>query len=527
MARTAKIKIIENIAVVYARYSSHNQKDLSIEQQIDAARKYAGELDVVIVDTYEDRAVSGRTDKRPSFQRMMKDAEKGRFQYVIAWKSNRMGRNMLEALLNEAKLQDLGVKVLYIEEDFDDTAAGRFALRSMMNVNQFYSESMAEDIKRGMDDNAKKCMVNGSVGYGHKKGEDGRFAIQEEQAAILLEIYTRVADYEPHVDIYTDLNNRGIPSPSGGEWNRSSFQRLLPPNERVIGVYVWGKHRVPDGVPRLISDALYYTVAEVLKTKKNARGRHRNSGDYLLTGKLFCGHCKSPMTGISGTSHTKDIHYYYTCKKRRTHECDKKNVIKDEIELAVAKIIKDVALQMDVIEWIADSTIEYYKKKEQSSMLALFEEELSANQKAIKNLMTAIEQGIITDTTKSRLLELEKEQVKIKANIEREKRDIPTVSREDIVLWMSSLRKGKVTDKKYQATLFNTFLIAAYVYDGNLKLVLSFTGENKVITVPFDLSASEDIENIQGDGVRLSSSKLHHLCTAVLIPRPCFYFALN
>ena len=83
---------------------------------------------------------------------MMTDAAKGKFRYVIAWKSNRMGRNMLEALINEARLQDLGVRVLYVEEDFDDTAAGRFAARSMMNVNQFYSENMAEDIKRGLYD---------------------------------------------------------------------------------------------------------------------------------------------------------------------------------------------------------------------------------------------------------------------------------------------------------------------------------------------------------------------------------------
>ncbi len=83
-----------------------------------------------------------------------------------------MGRNMLEALINEARLQDLGVRVLYVEEDFDDTAAGRFAARSMMNVNQFYSENMAEDIKRGLYDNAANCMVaNGHLPYGYKADE--------------------------------------------------------------------------------------------------------------------------------------------------------------------------------------------------------------------------------------------------------------------------------------------------------------------------------------------------------------------
>ena len=65
-------------------------------------------------------------------------AEKGKFSYVLAWKSNRMGRNMMQAMVNESRLMDCGIKVYYAEEDFDDSAAGRFALRSMMNVNQFY-----------------------------------------------------------------------------------------------------------------------------------------------------------------------------------------------------------------------------------------------------------------------------------------------------------------------------------------------------------------------------------------------------
>ena len=140
--------------VIYARYSSHAQKDASIEQQVAECRKFAAERNISIVEIYADRAISGKTDRRPSFQRMMHDAEKRKFQVVIAWKSNRIGRNMMQAMVNEARLNEFGIRVLYTEEDFDDTAAGRFALRSMMNVNQFYSENMAEDIKRGLQDNA-------------------------------------------------------------------------------------------------------------------------------------------------------------------------------------------------------------------------------------------------------------------------------------------------------------------------------------------------------------------------------------
>lgn len=73
------------------------------------------------------------------------------------------------------------------------TLPGRFALRSMMNVNQFYIENMAEDVKRGLYDNAKKGLVNGSLPLGYKRGADGKPEIDEPKAAIVREIYTRVA----------------------------------------------------------------------------------------------------------------------------------------------------------------------------------------------------------------------------------------------------------------------------------------------------------------------------------------------
>jgi len=501
------------IGVSYARFSSHNQKDASIEQQEAACLKKAKELGITLIDTYSDRAISGKTDRRPSFQRMMRDAEKGKFQYVISWKSNRIGRNMLEALMNEARLNAWGIRVIYVEEDFDDTAAGRFALRSMMNVNQFYSESMAEDIRRGMDDNAQKCMVNGTVGYGHKKGEDGRYALDEEKASVLSEIYQRVANLEPFIDIAADLNKRGVPSPSGAKWNRSSFHRLLPPNERVIGVYVWGKHRVEDGVPRIVSDELYYRVAEVLKTKKNAHGRHRTYGDYLLTGKLFCGYCESPMTGVSGTGRSGTLHHYYVCQKRRNeHSCQKEHVRRDDIETAVARAIVDNALNPDSIEWIADNALAYMKKLQEGEQLAYLQARLSDTQKAIKNIMSAIEKGILTDTTKDRLLELEAEQKDIAAQIKLEESNIMSMSRKDIVLALSSYQNGDVRDKSYISKLFDAFLIAVYLYDDEMKIVFTFsdTDKRKTTKIPLDVSKLDTEESTLWEAVRISSPKPHH-----------------
>lgn len=494
--------------VLYGRYSSHNQKDISIEQQFEKGYELAAEYGINIVETYADRAVSGRTDKRKDFQRMMREIPKLKtVRYVISWKSNRMGRNMLEALINESKLQDMGVRVLYVEEDFDDTAAGRFAARSMMNVNQFYSENMAEDIKRGLYDNAENCMVtNGHLPYGYKADESLHYAIDEPKAAVIREIFTRVACGEPFVDIFNSLNARGIKTSYGRPWGRSSFQKILS-NERYRGIYIYGDIRKEGGIPRIISDELFFKVQEVLKTKKNPQGRHRVNGDYLLTGKLFCGKCKSPMTGISGTGRSGKLHYYYVCQKRRIEKtCDKKNLRRDEIEMLIAKAIRENALQDDVIEWIADSTVAYSERQESDSGIGILEDQLADTKRSIKNLMAAIEQGIITPTTKSRLMELEKERSTIEGKIAAARADIIPVDRERLVEWLRSLREGDICDKKYQAALFDTFLIAVYVYDDDLKIVFSFSGDKNTIRIPLDASILDDIGTAPAEGK--CSSKL-------------------
>ena len=266
-------------AVIYARYSSHAQRDVSIEQQFDACGKFAADGNYTIVERYADRAISGKTDNRPQFQRRMRDAHKGGFDFVIAWKSNRMGRNMLQAMVNEAKLAELGIKCLYVEEDFDDTAAGRFALRNMMNVNQFYSENMAEDITRGLMDNAQKCKVNGRVPFGYKKGPDGKYAIDEPAAAIVREIYTRLLNGWGIAEIMDDLNARKIKTRDGNEWHYSSFEKMLQ-NEQYTGVYKYASVRIEGGIPVIIDrdtfDAVQSPFSVPKSTPEASRGAIRS-----------------------------------------------------------------------------------------------------------------------------------------------------------------------------------------------------------------------------------------------------------
>lgn len=480
-------------AVIYARYSSHAQREVSIEQQVEECREYAQQNRYTVTAVYADKHITGRSDRRPEFQRMMRDAEKRRFQIVISYKSNRISRNMMHSLQYEERLSRLGIRVCYAKEEYGDTAAGRFALRTMMNVNQFYSESMSEDIRRGMMDNAQKCMVNsGSLPMGYKKGPDGRYAVNQDTAPIVQEIFRRVAHGEPYVDIAMDLNARGIRTRRGNPWGRSSFHRMLC-NEAYIGVYQFGEVRIEDGVPPLISKEVFETVQHKQSENRHARGRHQAGGEYLLTGKLFCGHCKRPMTGISGTARDGQLRYYYTCQGRRQGDgCQKANVRRDWAHELIARAIQQLMLSDSAIAWLADQAVAYGKHLREQDPSRETEQQLRDVQRALRNIMKAIEQGIFTETTKGRLEELEGEQKAFSRRLDMELRALPDLNREQIIYRMESCRQGDIADPKYQKFLFDTFLNAAYLYDDRLHLDFNYTGEGSSATVPLNTSPPPD-----------------------------------
>lgn len=500
----------ERIGVIYARYSSHAQKEESIEQQIEECMAFAALNKIKIVQVYPDKAISGKTDKRPQFQKMMRDAEKRGFSVVIAYKSNRIARNMLHALEYENRLAQYGIETLYAKEEFGNTAAGRFALRTMMNVNQFYSENMAEDIRRGMRDNAENCKVNGAIPLGYVKGEDGKFAIEQSEADIVREIYRRVLEGETYVDIANDLNARGIKTKQKNLWNKGSFHRLLV-NDAYIGVYRHSGFVKDDGIPPILEKEVYYAMQNYLTTKKNPRGKHRECNDYLLTGKLRCGYCESFMVGISGTSKTGDKHYYYTCNDRRTGGgCKKENVRKDYIEYVIADLTRRFILRDDVIEWIADSAMEVLKTSGSEAEISAMESELADNRKAAKNIMNAIEQGIITATTKDRLLELEADISALERSITLAKaaNSDQVIEKERIIYSLEKLRSGDVHSVEYQKRLIDTFVKEVYLWDDDIRIDYYYAGRDN--SVRCSLSELKGSNGSGASGVLINSPQPHH-----------------
>lgn len=491
--------------VIYARYSSRNQKEESIEQQIAECMDFAEQNGIQIIHTYADKAISGRTDKRPQFQRMMRDAEKRDFTVVLAYKSNRIARNMLNALKYEDQLGKFGIETLYAKEEFGNTAAGRFALRTMMNINQFYSENLAEDVKRGMRDNAEACKVNGVIPFGYVRGADGRLAIEPREAALVREIYERVLGGETYSSIGDDFNARGIRTKREKPWTPNSFRKILR-NDAYIGVYRHSGVVKENGVPPILRQEVFEAMQKHMESRKKTKARSGGKNcDYLLTGKLFCGHCNSPMVGISCTGGNGKVYYYYSCNTSRTTKmCDKKNARKSDVERTVLTLTQQIILQDEIIEWLADSAMVMLGSPDRKAEIAEMKATLKERKKAAKNVMAAIEQGIITETTKARLMELEEEIADLEKSIAKEQipdEDMEKV-RAQIVFALQKLKDGDLEDTAFQKSLISTFVKAVYLWDdddgGKIEIDYDLPGKNNIITRKLrDFRGKPDVDSSQ------------------------------
>ena len=476
-------------AVIYARYSSHSQKDASIEQQLRVCRQYAREHDIQIVGEYCDHAISGTSDKRPEFVRMIKDSEKRHWEQVLVYKIDRFARNRYDSATYKVKLRKNGVKVTSVMEPIPDGPEGILLESVLEGSAEYYSANLSQNILRGMHDNALACKVNnGGLPLGLKKGEDGKYAIEPAGAAVVREIFEMYAAGANVTEIIATLNSRGLRTSRGARWNKNSLHTILR-NERYAGVYIWKDVRIEGGIPAIISRELYEAVQDQLKKVARAPAAARTEVDYLLTGKLFCGHCGSAMVGESGTGKSGRKFYYYACiKRKRQKACDKKPVKKDWIEELVVKQTRKLCLTDEMIERIVDAALEIQEREKDDSVLRGLEAQLADVKRGIQNMLNAIEQGIITPSTKQRLEDLEARRLELEISIENEQEVRPALTRDMITYWMERFRGISEFDdnaREFMAAFINMFIAAVYVYDDHLRIVCNFTEDGEFVDYDF------------------------------------------
>ncbi len=472
---------IENLAVVYARYSSAGQKEQSIDGQLAAAYKYAEAKGYQIVHEYIDRAMTGRNDDRDDFQRMLSDTGKHQFSVIIVWKVDRFGRNREEITFNKYRCKKNGVRVEYVAENMPEGPESVILEAVLEGMAEYYSLQLSQNVKRGLLENAKHHKaVSGTPPLGYKLTEDKHFEVDPDTAPLVRVIYEKYAAGETLFEIIRYLNNAGYKTPRGKPFARTSLDKLLK-NEKYIGIYKF-KDIIydEDAVPALIGKDLFYKVQDMLEKNKRAPVKNWNYSDYLLTGKLFCGHCGDPMVGKAGHGKSGRKYDYYICKKN-----DKKPVRKEWIEETVLQEVHRILDDDEIFQMIVDNTWEYYleqdtKEHEREAML----KQIADIEKGIANLSKAVEQGMPFDVVSGRLDELSGQKIALqKAIAELEIQKGFKLTKDHIQFFLEQFRSMDASDRNCEKRLISVFVNAIYVYDDKLKIAFNYSEEGQRNTV--------------------------------------------
>ena len=204
-------------AVIYARYSSDNQREESIEGQIRECRAFAEKNDITVLKHYIDRAYSARTDHRPAFQEMIKDSDKHLFDMVIVWKLDRFSRDRYDSAHYKHILKKNGVKVISAKEHISEGPEGIILEAMLEGYAEFYSAELSEKIHRGQKENALKGKNNGGgvpLGYLLDKKAQ-KLVIDPVTAPLVVEIFEKYADGKSVRSIVEDFNTRGLKTKKG------------------------------------------------------------------------------------------------------------------------------------------------------------------------------------------------------------------------------------------------------------------------------------------------------------------------
>ena len=359
-------------AALYARVSSNRQDvDLSVAAQLRALRDYAEKNGYSVAREYVDEAESGRIADRPQFRKMLDEAAKPEapFSEILVWKFSRFTRKREHAVAFKSMLRRKGVRVVSITEHADDSPTGKLMEAIIESVDEFYSENLAEEVRRGMREAASRGFwVASRVPYGYTKvyvqdGAKKRPTLEPDldTSPVVKRIFNLAEAGRGILDITRTLNAEGIANPTGRLWSKNGVHIILR-NEAYTGTLVWGEGakdkgepvRVDKAFPAVVSKTQFRKVNRQMRSRAPRKAHPRRVGSsYLLSGLVKCRACSRAMSGQDSKG---GKFAYYVCQslmKRGSGACDcpRLNARRFE-ELVVGRIRANILTEDNIRELV-------------------------------------------------------------------------------------------------------------------------------------------------------------------------------
>lgn len=460
---------------IYARYSSDNQRDASIADQMRVCRAFAERQGWAICEEYTDHAVSGATMLRAGFQALMRGALNRRFDVVLAESLDRFSRDQEDTAGLFKRLTFAGVNIVTLAEG--DITHLHIGFKGTMNA--LFLKDLAEKTHRGLRGRVEDGKSAGGLCYGYRVVKTlnagtvttGEREIDPEQAAVVERIFRDfVAGVSPEAIVKT-LNREGVAGPFGGSWSPSTIHGNakrgtgILNNELYVGRMIWNRLRYlknPDtgkrvsrlnpssewitkSVPtlRIISDELWDAAKERQKATRRAVGDDGNFGrarrpQYLFSGITKCGVCGSGfiMAGANRLS-CFGARYKGICDNNLT-------IRRDEVEARVLKALQEKLLNQELFEEFCDEftrEMNRLRMEQRASMTSAKREVARIGTRIKKLLNLMLDDEIAVDEGKAEMKALDGRRKELEAQLKTADEPPPLLHPE-----MARIYRTKVTE---------------------------------------------------------------------------------
>ncbi len=478
-------------AVIYARYSSDNQRDESIDAQVRAIHKYAHSKGMLVVDLYTDEAKSATTDDRPGFQKLMRDAEDGRFSIVLVHKLDRFARNRYDSAFYKRHLRRNGVKVCSVLENLDDSPESIILESLLEGMAEYYSKNLAREVMKGLSETAYQCKHTGGMApLGFDVAPDKTYVINEREAEAVRLIFSMYASGHGYSSILDALNGAGYRTKLGRKFGKNSLHDIMK-NEKYSGVFVFNKTerkidgkrnghkykpadeviRIPDGCPRIVPDETFRAVQNKLTDNARNGGRFSSKVLYLLSGIIYCGNCGGTMYGnraFNGRNKTEYITYRCTTRKQK-RDCKAKPINRDFIETIVIDGLHDTFFSDEIIGSMATLIHEAIEVQfsELPEAIKTRETELRQVENKIYNIVQSIAGGMFHESMKAEMDHLEERKREINDFITKAKIDFSRnhYTRDEVLHYLERFQNLKEFAKVDQRAVIQQFVHRVTVFE--------------------------------------------------------------
>lgn len=358
---------------VYMRVSSDEQKEKgTIKNQEEFALKYCDLHELEIFKMYKDDGISGTIplEERPTGKELLEDAKEKKFDTLLIYKLDRLGRTPRITLNSIYELESQGIQISSMTEPFDTSnPTGRFMITILAGVAGLERENILERMWIGTNRAARNGKwLGGIVPYGYYVDDDGYIQVNEntvpgtdlKEADIIRLIFDliankkystiKVADYLNALEIpplYTKMGRKITKGKrqeaTAGIWRPGAIRRIIK-NKTYMGIHEYGKNSkkkdreiIVREVPSIVDEDIWNKAQAVL-TENQIESFKNSTRDYLLRGLIKCGNCGLTYIGINYKNTNINKKAYYVCVGKQAYKgpkqgkCTSKNVPADYLE---------------------------------------------------------------------------------------------------------------------------------------------------------------------------------------------------